>query len=164
MSEKSCDGCGRTGSLVQVYQTRGNDYYELWLCERCASVLGVASESESFAPAAEEMLAGLIHSASGACPVCGTTFHSISRKGSVGCAECYRTFAARIELHLEGLGLPTRHAGRFPERLASYKRLLLDRELFREELKRAVESEDYERAAALRDEMQQLYGGSSEER
>lgn len=164
MSERSCDGCGRTGDLIQVYQTRGNDYYELWLCERCATVLGVEAEPEAFGPTTEELLGGLISSASGECPSCGTTYQTISRRGQVGCSECYRVFAGRIELQLQDLGLPTRHTGRFPERLASYKRLLLDREVFRDELKRAIESEDYERAAALRDELEQLDGGNGEKR
>jgi protein arginine kinase activator len=164
MSERSCDGCGRAGDLVQVYQTRGNDYYELWLCERCATVLGVDTENELIGPTPEELLGGLINTATLSCPGCGTSFQSISRHGAVGCAECYRTFAGKIELYMEEIGMPTRHSGRFPERLASYKRLLLDRELFRDELKRAIEAEDYERAAALRDELIRLDGDSDAKR
>ena len=161
MSNRPCDGCGRLGNLVQVYQTRGNDYYELWLCERCASVLGVESAEEP--PTAEELLSGLLSEA-GVCPSCGTSYKSISQTGAVGCAHCYQAFAHRIEIDLIELGMPVRHEGRYPERLASYRTLLLDRELFREQLRKAIEAEDYEKAASLRDQIDLLRGDRGEKR
>ena len=151
------------GDLVQVYQTRGNDYYELWLCERCAAVLGVESTGEE-AASAEELLSGLVSADALSCPGCGTSFQTVEKRGTVGCAECYRAFAGRIRAFLQELEIPLAHTGRFPERLASYKRLLMDREAYRDELKRAVEAEEYERAAQLRDELDQLDGVDGEKR
>jgi protein-arginine kinase activator protein McsA len=41
--------------------------------------------------------------------------------------------------------------GRFPERLVSYKRLLIDRSDLQRRLDEAVAQEDYESAAVIRD-------------
>ena len=65
-------------------------------------------------------------------------------------------FHARIEHLLTHAGLSESHVGRYPARLASYKRLLIDREALRHELHNAVTREDYEQAADLRDRIKSL--------
>ncbi|MFP4112773.1 MAG: UvrB/UvrC motif-containing protein [Spirochaetota bacterium] len=142
----------------------GSEYTELWLCPRCAELLGVEEESPAFAPTVGEMLGSLVGDAGTRnCPSCGTKFRTIRQTGKVGCAECYRVFRSRIQHLLEQRGLTESHVGRFPARLGSFKRLLLDRESLREKLSQAIEDEDYEAAAVIRDRMRTLEEGGDED-
>jgi protein arginine kinase activator len=157
MNEHKCDACGEGVGRIRVYQTRGSEFTELWLCERCASTLGVEEEAPAFAPTVGEMLGALTGDEVGrSCPSCGAQFRAIRQTGRVGCAECYRTFHGRIHLLLDQAGLTETHVGRYPARLGSFKRLLVDRETLRERLVHAVEEENYEEAATIRDRMKSL--------
>jgi len=157
MSERSCDGCGRPDGHIRVYQSRGTEFSELWLCENCASKLGVEADQPAFGPSAGELLGALVgDTVTRTCPSCGTRFKSIRQTGTVGCAECYRTFRGRVQQLLVQEGLTEDHVGRYPARLSSYKRLLVDRESLRMDLEHALEKEDYESAASIRDQMKKL--------
>lgn len=157
MSERLCDGCGGSTGRVRVYQSKGTDYLELWLCDACTDALGVEEAQPAFAPTVAEILGSFLGgSPSRSCPVCGTRFRNIRQTGSVGCSECYRVFRSRIQRLLDQSGLTEPHVGRYPVRLGSYKRLLLDREVLRERLSDALADEDYERAATIRDRMRAL--------
>jgi protein arginine kinase activator len=81
----------------------------------------------------------------------------------VGCAECYRAFRARIIPLIRPATGRVQHIGRFPERLEAFKRLFVDREHYRQELDEAVELEDYERAALLRDKINEISGSHGED-
>ncbi len=157
MNERHCDGCGNSTALVRVYQTKGSDYSELWLCGVCAEALGVEEADPVFAPTVGEMLgAALGGSPNRSCSGCGTRFRTIRQTGRAGCAECYRVFRSRIHYLLEQAGLTEEHVGRYPARLGSFKRLLVDREALRDRLTDAVAREDYELAVTLRDQMRAL--------
>jgi len=157
MNKRKCDGCSEAEGRIRVYQTSGTEYSELWLCARCAAELGVEEEYPAFAPTVAELLGSLAGgSGTRVCPSCGTRFKTIRQSGKAGCAECYRVFRPRIQDLLEQSGHTESHVGRYPARVGSYKRLLVDRESLREELERAVHGEDYEAAARLRDRMKEL--------
>jgi protein arginine kinase activator len=157
MNDRQCDGCGQASGHIKVYQTRGSEYSELWLCAKCAEVLGVEEETPAFGPTVGEMVGSLIGDVgTRSCPSCGTRFRSIRQSGKVGCAECYRVFRSKIHHLLHQQGLTEAHHGRYPARLDSFKRLLVDRESLRDKLNQAVDDEDYETAAAIRDRMKAL--------
>lgn len=90
------------------------------------------------------------------CPYCATTLESICEKGRAGCPECYTVFGDAL--------FPS---SRTPEsaqgaRMPSSRRALIDRlrsiaEL-KAQIKIAIESENYELAATLRDKIRKLEG------
>ncbi|MEE8440513.1 MAG: UvrB/UvrC motif-containing protein [Spirochaetia bacterium] len=111
----------------------------------------------AFGPTVSELL-GILAGDAGThpCPNCGTWFKQIRQTGQVGCAECYQVFRNRIQLLLSQMGLIDAHAGRYPNRLASYKRLLVDQVAMKEDLQSALGREDYEQAAELRDRIRMM--------
>ena len=154
MSSKRCDGCGEPGAHIRVRQSSGTHQRELWLCDECCRKLGVDQAIPAFGPTVSELLSGLVTRASErACPRCGTEFKEIRRSGRVGCAECYQVFRGSIARLLSQVGAEEAHVGRYPDRLISYKRLLIDRTELRQRLDEAVQREDYEEAALIRDRM-----------
>lgn len=97
------------------------------------------------------------------CPGCGMTMAGIREAGLAGCPECYRVFetdlGAIIERAQAGASV---HVGRHP----THADALIDRAAARnriaKELREAVAREEYERAARLRDRLQELGGGASD--
>lgn len=123
------------------------------------------------APQAAIMVAGR----GPACPKCGLAYEVFKRTGLLGCPACYAAFESRLGPLLERAheGACT-HVGKVPRRALSECRAAGDPaaiailgtmeqraerlSLLRTKLAEAVRSEQYERAAALRDELTRLEG------
>lgn len=87
------------------------------------------------------------------CPACGTTGADFRENGRLGCSDCYKVFAASLEPVLTRVHGSIEHRGKLPQPAA--RKLDLKNELRRlqEDLQEAVVSENYERAAKLRDKI-----------
>jgi protein arginine kinase activator len=90
------------------------------------------------------------------CPVCGITFYEFRSQGRLGCPHDYEAFQAQLEPLILNIHGETEHVGKRPRRgpAGSVKRTQLIR--LRREMKEAVETEDYERASKLRDEVRRI--------
>ncbi len=92
------------------------------------------------------------------CPACGMALGEVKQGGKVGCPECYRHFAPRLASYIRRVHGIAAHTGRIPasagERLFQKRRLA---EL-RHSLKEAIDRQEFERCAELRDEIAQLEG------
>lgn len=120
-------------------------------------MIGAEQSLPAFGPTVGELLGSLTgDTGTRECPNCGTVFKQIRQTGQVGCAECYQAFRNRIQLLLSQMSLNDPHVGRYPNRLASYKRLFVDRIEMKENLEAALGREDYEQAAELRDRIRML--------
>lgn len=92
------------------------------------------------------------------CHGCGSTFDDFRRRGKAGCPECYITFAEELEPTIRSIHGNAKHGGRTPSRFrAKHER---DDKLknLKKELKEAISSENFERAAELRDEIKNIEG------
>jgi protein arginine kinase activator len=130
------------------------------LCEGCSKEKGV-QDPTGFAladlllgiGAAEEIEKG---SPSTKCPVCGFTQSDFKKTGRLGCSGCYIAFAEGLNSLLKAMHKGTEHVGKLPLR-AQRTLALSDRmKTLTENLKKAVEQENYETAASLRDQIKQL--------
>ncbi|MCP5536943.1 MAG: UvrB/UvrC motif-containing protein [Akkermansiaceae bacterium] len=90
------------------------------------------------------------------CPGCGFAFDDLKKTGRLGCSQCYQFFRDAIKNNLVGMHKGTCHTGRVPEGMleAFEKRQRLEQ--LQLEMNEAIDAEDYETAAALRDEIQNL--------
>ncbi len=80
---------------------------------------------------------------------------SALRSGStVGCRVCYETFHDVLTPLLQQLHGSSHHAGKVPQRTEQKLRQQLD--LFKEQLKEAIQEERFEEAAVLRDRISHL--------
>lgn len=96
------------------------------------------------------------------CNTCGATFSDIVSGGMVGCPQCYNVFYAKLAPTVKKAHGRTRHYGKIPlssaPRLNSQTRI----ETLKKRMKTAVETENFELAAKLRDTIKQLEGTENE--
>lgn len=165
MSDMVCDNCGSTDAVVHLTQIVNNQMSTHRLCEKCAAAKGLETAPEPAAFPLTDLLAQMGKetspeaepSAEQQCSFCGLTFKDFRDTGRLGCPHCYETYATHLQRLLRRVHGGTQHVGKVylpPDPSASE----LERRLegLRRKLNRAVESEDFERAAELRDEIRSL--------
>lgn len=90
------------------------------------------------------------------CPDCGIKFVDFRNSHRLGCARDYQVFKNELMPLLENIHGETRHVGKTPRRYPQTKQNEAELLQLRSRLKRAVEREDYEEAARLRDQIKNL--------
>ena len=164
-----CESCGEREAVVHLTQIVDNTITTLNLCEPCAAEKGVDTGTHPAKFPLGDFLAslgegpgaaGVAAEADVACPSCGATLRDFRQTGRLGCAECYRAFEPqlrdllrRVHGNAQHAGERYRGAGAAPPPSGDEARpgpaeALPD---LRERLRRAVEAEDFESAARLRD-------------
>jgi protein arginine kinase activator len=90
------------------------------------------------------------------CPRCHMVYSSFKETGRLGCSECYTTFRTQLRPLLRRIHGSTKHVGKAPLRDAA--RVAARREVHRlhEEMQRAVDREEFEKAAELRDRIRRM--------
>jgi protein arginine kinase activator len=169
MSEKKiCSVCKEKPATVFLTNIAAdNKKQELDLCDDCAKAKGVDNLS-SFPFA--DMLHGLgasqeIEQAAGGvevkCPRCGFSQADFKKSGRLGCPECYRTFAEGLAGLLKTMHKGTLHVGKAPEALRQSRENVDRLKSLQKRLAKAIEDENYEVAASVRDEIKSVAGGSA---
>jgi protein arginine kinase activator len=165
-----CENCGEREAVVHLTQIVDNTITTLNLCEPCAAEKGVETGTHAAKFPLGDFLASLgegpgavqrAAEADATCPACGATLLDFRQTGRLGCAECYRAFEPQLRDLLRRVHGTAQHGGEryrgagagaspaehdAPPALAG----------LRERLRRAVEAEDFEEAARLRDAIRGL--------
>ena len=157
-----CEKCNEREATVLYKQTVNGESTSLHLCPECAARMQAESGFGSHFPLGHNLFGDLFgitapaHSATKKCESCGATFADVRRAGKVCCPDCYRAFAAELEPTIRSLYGKTQHVGRAPaqKRAARDKQNKLNS--LKQELRTAIESERFEDAARLRDEIKSL--------
>ena len=159
-----CIDCGTAKATVHFTQIVNDETETFHLCHACAQKRGLKTAPvESQAPLSDflsEMGAPIFTKATSAnlsCPRCGCTFRQFRKTGRLGCAHCYSTFEQEMSALLRKIHGSNEHMGIAQEDtigpLGEDEAQLLT---LRRQLRQAVEREEYERAAELRDAITQL--------
>jgi protein arginine kinase activator len=170
-----CDSCGADDAVVHLTEVVNNQARTVHLCAVCAEKRGL----ESSGTPAQALLAGMLAdlgskpgglaaamgSAGGMgalgsvapCTFCGLTLAAFRKSGRLGCAQCWTSFEPQLRTLLQRVQGATQHVGKVylsPDPSASERQKQL--EVMRSKLQRAIDSEDFERAAELRDRIRAL--------
>ena len=81
------------------------------------------------------------------------TFAEFKRLGRVGCAECYSAFHDQLQPLVRRIHGSAQHVGRTIHGGRKQAHVKVNVQKLRDALSRAIQQEDYERAAALRDQL-----------
>ncbi len=163
----TCQACQEREAVVHLTQVVGEQVTTIHLCGKCAAERGIATEGEAAATPLGSFLAALgpapaaTESAAEQCPECGATLADIRASGRLGCASCWSAFAGPLRDLVRRLHGASLHVGEqyrdpaegpgSPERRVAHERIRL-----REALREAVETEAFEEAAQLRDQLRDL--------
>jgi protein arginine kinase activator len=169
-----CDNCRDRDSVVKLVQIVEGSPKELHLCEKCAAEKGVETLSAAPSPQLAELLQKLQHqpligSGGGGggtsvaaadavrCTFCSATLADFRATGRLGCAHCYGAFEGSLRTLLRRVHGSARHEGRRydPPQPDAMQRSVTLVEL-RDRLKRAIETEQFELAADIRDRIRVL--------
>lgn len=156
-----CDSCGERDAVVNLTTIENNAVHQLHLCERCAADRGVETTVATpkhplgeFLQAVHQQAAtpGAMGSEGVRCSFCNTTMADFRATGRWGCARCYANFEGGIRELLRRVHGNHRHVGRTYRAPVSetLERAAVLGEL-KDRLRRAIESEQFELAADLRD-------------
>ncbi len=162
-----CQNCQKRVAKVHFTHVVNGIKTEMYLCEQCASEKGQSGIGQF---SVNDFLAGLMGTGFGqpegyvdlpheerlVCEKCGMTFEEFQRAGKLGCDNCYRIFAGRLKPLLKRLHGSSQHNGKKPERALKEDRALKEIERLKEQLNKAVEKEEYEKAAEIRDKIKEL--------
>lgn len=168
-----CDICHKKEATIYYTEIINGKKREQHFCEECAakyssyrSANPVSGEETS----ADRMIFGLLQelepqdqedqTESLVCPNCGLTYEEFSKDGQFGCEQCYFSFQSLLNKNLRSIQGSDTHTGKRPkEYLLEAKRLVnglsqLDRLSI--QLQQAIELEEYEEAAKIRDQIRDL--------
>jgi protein arginine kinase activator len=161
-----CDNCKERDAVINLTQVEHDSKVTLHLCEHCAQEKGVEtgvsvlkSPLGGFITAMGKGTANLLPTPADGlrCPSCSATLKDFRETGRLGCAECYEAFNSHLRDLLRRLHGSSQHVGEryIPpgEEAADPRHRLLD---LKEQLRRAVENENFELAADLRDRIRVL--------
>ena len=144
-----CQNCQSLEATVVITKIVGEDHTIKHLCAECANSQGGADGvaiSIQTLPSESEVEN---------CGTCGKSFSDFRKSGLFGCADCYSAFSSHLPKLFKRVQGVSTHVLETDAAPAD------DRVTLKAELSEAVSSEDFERAAQLRDRLAAL---ESEER
>jgi len=158
-----CDICGKKKATVHLTEIVDDQMTEMHLCEECARQKSVQMEQQ-FGLA--DLLAGLADFGKHVkdaqevdiqCPNCGLTYEEFRKFGRLGCSECYDAFNMHLTTLLKKVHGSNQHLGKTPFKIPQdQKKKIENLQELRNLLMHAIQIEDFEKAAELRDKIRKL--------
>lgn len=165
-----CEKCKVNDATVHIVKMSAVGKKEMRLCEKCASEFsdiplgGDLQDLNGFT--FQSLISGLVDYMSNNskdiaekiakeknCENCGMTYGEFKKTGLLGCSKCYYSFSNTIKPVIKRVQGDLEHVGKIPTKagkeIIEKKRILK----LKEELQNAILSEEYEKAAVLRDEI-----------
>lgn len=151
-----CEKCGKNNATVLYTQIVNGKKSSLNLCSACASGESIFDNFGSLLSFGTRT-----ESRQSVCPCCGMTLSELARKGRMGCGECYKTFRTQAKSMLQKIHGTSVHAEAKAEEVSApeaEKEKKSELDILKDKLKEAIETENYEDAAKIRDEIREKEG------
>ena len=151
-----CEMCGKNQANAFVAIMVNEKVKKMHLCEACVAetgldgsqpisitdvMLGLGGKKESSAETGRKT-----------CPRCHLRFTDFKKTSRLGCQDCYATFAEELEPLLESMHKGNQHVGKQPTHVAAAP-VGAQLSALKESLAAAVQAENFEEAARLRDQI-----------
>jgi protein arginine kinase activator len=154
-----CQVCHVNSAAIKIAHTINGKKIEVNLCKDCAEQKGIDNPFSALPQMFGNFIAELLGENTlrrekshdkRRCPGCGTSWETFEKTGLLGCGQCYDTFLEDLKLVLRRIHGSNQHIGSCPK---SFRRVVDHSKIknFRTQLERAIKSENFEKAAELRD-------------
>lgn len=167
-----CEQCGQRPATVHQTVIVNGQKQESHLCEVCAQQNGAFTMPGSdFAfpnLSIQQLLASFLgHQPAAAppfaprqaepqCSHCGMTYSQFAESGRLGCSRCYDELEQHLMPLIKRIHGTTAHGGKAPKRTGGIVRKQRELVQLRQTLMNAIQNEQYEEAARVRDQIRQL--------
>ncbi len=166
-----CQNCKKKEATTHIKRVINGEATQSHLCSACAQSLGYNNFFDDFSfnlPSLfsgffEDSMLSLTESRLDRCEVCSCSFDDIIKSGNVGCANCYEKFYSKLLPSIQRIHGKVKHAGSVPKNTAEPivpKEKTAEEKIadLQKEMTKAIETENFEQAAILRDEIKKLKG------
>lgn len=167
-----CQNCGKNEATTHIKRVVNGETAETHLCVSCAEHLGYGDMFSGFGFNLDGLFGGLLGDnltlisteREEKCPKCGYTFSDIAKSGRLGCADCYRKFYDKLLPSLQRIHGKIKHTGKqamIPVQVKSEPKINPVAKL-KEDLQKAIEEQNFEQAAVLRDRIKEMEADKNE--
>ena len=160
-----CTICGKNQATIHFKGVFSGQVVKMYLCDVCARKKGICLKTQfsisdlisavaDVGPAKKDGAKKTL-----ACPACGLKYSEFKSSGRFGCADCYNTFGHYLPDLLQQIHGKTKHTGKKTAAANAVKYRAnepADIESMKKELDDALAEERYERAAEIRDKIEEL--------
>ncbi len=163
-----CEECGQNEACYTISVMMGDKVTQRHLCADCMAKMNMNLAAGNI----KHLLSAIMSAITGAeegttppavppeedvvCERCNTTLSQFTKSGRLGCPHCYTAFRQQLTPMLQQIHGRVQHAGRKPieDEAAQHRRALHD--TLTRQLAQAIQLEDFETAATLRDQLRRL--------
>ena len=149
-----CENCKSASATTHIKKTVNGVTKEFYLCPNCASKLGFSNfdffDVDDFWGSFFENKARVSKNLK-RCKTCNASFDEIVKLGKMGCPDCYVEFKDEILPSLVKIHGNIEHKGFSPDSVKKFDSKFDEIKKLQEELKVAIQNEEFEKAAEIRD-------------
>lgn len=160
-----CQSCQKKQATTHIKSVVNGEVTEYNLCPECAKKMGYGNIFADFSTDFSSLLGSIfgvgqqqVLPDAKRCPECGSTFADIARNGKVGCASCYDVFYDRLLPTIRRIHGNTEHIGKAASSADESVRIKNEAEELKQQLQQAIDAQEFEKAAQLRDRIKELEG------
>jgi protein arginine kinase activator len=164
-----CQECKQRPATLHFTKILNGEKTEFHLCEVCAAEKGEMFPGSPGNFSLHHLLSGLINFEPGnggiggvaqekplRCETCGLTYSQFSKSGRFGCVDCYTHFSSRLDPIFRRIHGSMEHSGKVPQRSGGKIKISKEINQLKGLLQQKVAAEEFEQAAAIRDQIKQL--------
>ncbi|MCX7748929.1 MAG: UvrB/UvrC motif-containing protein [Clostridia bacterium] len=163
-----CQNCQKRIANVHFTQIINNKKVEMFLCDQCSKEKGQIGFETTFN--INDFLSGfmsLTHPVPNVntvnndvvCNQCGMSYVEFQKVGKFGCGNCYDVFGERVKPLIKRLHGNVQHHGKEPSKFSKSMEKTREIETLKQMLNAAVQNEEYEKAADIRDKIREIEVG-----
>lgn len=152
-----CDRCKQNIATSVVTKTVNGKSTTYHLCGECAFQAGYSNLFGNFS--LNHFMSNLEQQANRklkVCPKCGSSFDEILQLGKLGCSQCYTEFRKELLPSIEKIHGKAYHVGKKPKRYMQIQSEVNLMNELKQKLNEAIQKEEFETAAVLRDEIKKM--------
>lgn len=160
-----CSICQKNEAKVHLTQIVDDKMQKIDLCEECSKAKGVTDPAGfSFADlllgassgAADTEARPMVKPGELTCSSCGVAQSDFKKSGRFGCPQCYATFGEGLPAMLKTMHRGLKHVGKVPQSFRPRRDASDLLKQLNRRLEKAIETENFEEAAQLRDQIRAL--------
>jgi protein arginine kinase activator len=159
-----CNICKEKEATVHLTKVDGDKMHKVDLCDGCSKEKNVNDPTGG-------SLSSIFHGMTGTeefefdsdasatdkkCPTCGFSQADFKKAGRFGCPECYNAFSTNLDALLRSMHRDVRHVGKTPKSFKQTAGVAEKLKRLEARMEKAIDKEDFETAAELRDEIGEL--------